>query len=76
MKNKPQAAQAQIISFRLIPLNTPVSFRWTVPLNLSLKIFLSFSIREVAYYFGSLFLKEFLFLAHVNVMLQYFLLHM
>jgi hypothetical protein len=24
--------QWQIISFRLIPLKTPVSFRWTVPL--------------------------------------------
>jgi hypothetical protein len=32
MQNKPQAAQAQIISFRLIPLKTPVSFRCTVPL--------------------------------------------
>jgi hypothetical protein len=25
--------QWQVISFRLIPLKTPVSFRWTVPLN-------------------------------------------
>jgi hypothetical protein len=36
MQNKPQAAQAQIISFRLSPLLTHVSIRCTVPLNKTL----------------------------------------
>jgi hypothetical protein len=33
LKNKCPAAQWEIISYLLIPLKTPVSFRWTVPLN-------------------------------------------
>jgi hypothetical protein len=38
MENKPQVAQAQIISFRLIPLLTHVSYRCTVPLNHRLNV--------------------------------------
>jgi hypothetical protein len=33
LKKEYPSEQWQIISFRLIPLKTPVSFRWTVPLN-------------------------------------------
>jgi hypothetical protein len=34
LKKENPSEQWQIISFRLIPLKTPVSFRWTVPLNI------------------------------------------
>jgi hypothetical protein len=43
MKNKLQVAQAQIISFRLIPLVTPISFRCTVPLSLVIEVRLKMS---------------------------------
>jgi hypothetical protein len=33
LKKEHPSEQWQIISFRLIPLKTPVSFHWTVPLN-------------------------------------------
>jgi hypothetical protein len=33
LKKEYPSEQWQIISFRLIPLKTPVSFHWTVPLN-------------------------------------------
>jgi hypothetical protein len=33
LKKEYPSEQWQIISFRLIPLKTPVSFRWTVPLD-------------------------------------------
>jgi hypothetical protein len=33
LKKEHPSEQWQIISFRLIPLKTPVSFRWTVPLR-------------------------------------------
>jgi hypothetical protein len=33
LKKEYPLEQWQIISFRFIPLKTPVSFRWTVPLN-------------------------------------------
>jgi hypothetical protein len=33
LKKEHPSEQWQIISFRLIPLTTPVSFRWTVPLS-------------------------------------------
>jgi hypothetical protein len=33
LKKEYPSEQWQIISFRLIPLKTPVSFRWTVPLR-------------------------------------------
>jgi hypothetical protein len=33
MKKKRPAEQWEIISYPLIPLLTPLSFRWTVPLN-------------------------------------------
>jgi hypothetical protein len=33
LKKEYPSEQWQIISFRLIPLKTPVSFRWTVPLK-------------------------------------------
>jgi hypothetical protein len=33
LKKEYPSEQWQIISFRLKPLKTPVSFRWTVPLN-------------------------------------------
>jgi hypothetical protein len=33
LKKEYPSEQWQIISFRLIPLKTPVSFRWTVPLS-------------------------------------------
>jgi hypothetical protein len=33
LKKEYPSEQWQIISFRLIPLKTPDSFRWTVPLN-------------------------------------------
>jgi hypothetical protein len=33
LKKEYPSEQWQIISFRLIPLKTPVSFRWTAPLN-------------------------------------------
>jgi hypothetical protein len=32
LKKEHPSEQWQIINFRLIPLKTPVSFRWTVPL--------------------------------------------
>jgi hypothetical protein len=32
LKKECPSEQWQVISFRLIPLKTPVSFRWTVPL--------------------------------------------
>jgi hypothetical protein len=35
LKKEYPSEQWQIISFRLIPLKTPVSFRWTVPLSLN-----------------------------------------
>jgi hypothetical protein len=35
LKKEYPSEQWQIISFRLIPLKTPVSFRWTVPLRLA-----------------------------------------
>jgi hypothetical protein len=33
LKKEYPSEQWQIISFRLIPLKTPVSFHWTVPLS-------------------------------------------
>jgi hypothetical protein len=36
LKKEYPSEQWQVISFRLIPLKTPVSFRWTVPLKDSL----------------------------------------
>jgi hypothetical protein len=33
LKKEYPSEQWQILSFRLIPLKTPVSFRWTVPLK-------------------------------------------
>jgi hypothetical protein len=33
LKKEYPSEQWQIISFRLIPLKTPVSFHWTVPFN-------------------------------------------
>jgi hypothetical protein len=33
LKKEYPSEQWQIIGFRLIPLKTPVSFHWTVPLN-------------------------------------------
>jgi hypothetical protein len=36
LKKEYPSEKWQIISFRLIPLKTPVSFHWTVPLILSL----------------------------------------
>jgi hypothetical protein len=33
LKKEYPSEQWQVISFRLIPLKTPVSFRWTVPLS-------------------------------------------
>jgi hypothetical protein len=33
LKKEYPSEQWQFISFRLIPLKTPVSFRWTVPLK-------------------------------------------
>jgi hypothetical protein len=35
LKKEHPSEQWQIISFRLIPLKTPVSFRWTVPLTMT-----------------------------------------
>jgi hypothetical protein len=43
LKKEYPSEQWQIISFRLIPLKTPVSFRWTVPLN---AFFLNFPSRQ------------------------------
>jgi hypothetical protein len=39
LKQEYPSEQWQIIGFRLIPLKTPVSFRWTVPLKSVLWIF-------------------------------------
>jgi hypothetical protein len=35
LKKEYPSEQWQIICFRLIPLKTPVSFRWTVPLSVN-----------------------------------------
>jgi hypothetical protein len=38
LKKECPSEQWQVMSFRLIPLQTPVSFRWTVPLIKGLSI--------------------------------------
>jgi hypothetical protein len=42
LKKEHPSEKWQIISFRLIPLKTPVSFRWTVPLKLRISVSLRF----------------------------------
>jgi hypothetical protein len=39
LKKEYPSEQWQIISFRLIPLKTPVSFHWTVPLKPELQLY-------------------------------------
>jgi hypothetical protein len=49
LKKEYPSEQWQIISFRLIPLKTPVSFRWTVPLIYS-KINVNSTIMTMIFY--------------------------